>query len=131
MGIAVKETSKTAQDSTLKQEALAEFDRQTRDEDPASRREMEERLQDSIRRGDLDTDEMELLEEVAAVDKMVIWGHDDVPEASTDPFCKGVQEWVAMAEAVRNDTRAPHVIALNPSSDPSRRLNISFRADDE
>ena len=39
------------------------------------------------------------VEEVAVFDEMVVWGHDQVP-ASDDSLVKGVEEWIAFAEAI-------------------------------
>lgn len=40
-----------------------------------------------------------ILEEKATFDEIVIWGHDELPEKG-DIFVKGVEEWIAFAEAV-------------------------------
>ena len=38
-------------------------------------------------------------ERVEAVDKVVLWGHDDVPDPATDAFSQALN-WAAMAELV-------------------------------
>lgn len=52
---------------------------------------------------DADTEEempLGALEEQAEFDEMVIWGHESVAEASADPYVRGVDEWVTLAEQV-------------------------------
>jgi ribonuclease H2 subunit C len=39
-------------------------------------------------------------EEVATFDSIMVWNHETVPEASEDPYVKGMEEWMGMAEAV-------------------------------
>lgn len=42
---------------------------------------------------------VQVLEEVAGFDEVVVWGHELVPEVD-DNFVKGVAEWIRFAEAV-------------------------------
>lgn len=42
---------------------------------------------------------VKVMEEVSTFDELTIWGHDQVP-ASDDSFVKGIEEWVAFAEAI-------------------------------
>ena len=42
---------------------------------------------------------VKILETVGAFEDLVVWGHDLVP-AVDDPFVKGVEEWIAFAEAI-------------------------------
>lgn len=49
--------------------------------------------------GDEDAEPVKVLEETASFDEVVVWGHEAVPE-SDDPYVRGVEEWVAFAEAV-------------------------------
>ena len=44
-------------------------------------------------------DPVKILEEQGGFDEVVVWGHEAVP-AADDPFVKGVEEWVRLAEAV-------------------------------
>lgn len=54
-----------------------------------------------------DDDEMEIekpvevktMDQMAKFDEIVVWGHEMVPE-DDDVYVKGVQEWIAFAEAV-------------------------------
>jgi ribonuclease H2 subunit C len=38
--------------------------------------------------------------EVSTFDQMMIWNHETTPESTEDPYVKGVEEWISMAEAV-------------------------------
>ena len=49
--------------------------------------------------GDEDTEPVKVLEEAASFKEIVVWAHEAVPE-SDDPYVKGVEEWIAFAEAV-------------------------------
>ncbi|KEF54096.1 uncharacterized protein A1O9_09891 [Exophiala aquamarina CBS 119918] len=40
-----------------------------------------------------------ILDELSSFDEVVVWGHDQIP-ASDDPFVRGVEEWIAFAEAL-------------------------------
>lgn len=40
-----------------------------------------------------------VLEKQGAFDDFIVWGHETAP-AANDPFVKGVEEWVKLAEAV-------------------------------
>lgn len=42
---------------------------------------------------------VKILQSTATFDEITIWGHDMLPTAD-DPFVKGVEEWVAFAEAI-------------------------------
>ncbi|MCJ1395390.1 hypothetical protein MMC18_008274 [Xylographa bjoerkii] len=53
---------------------------------------------------DEEEDEVEpikVLEEVATFDEIVVWGHEQVP-GEEDVFVRGVQEWIAFAEAMHS-----------------------------
>ncbi|KAI9724056.1 MAG: hypothetical protein M1812_000774 [Candelaria pacifica] len=54
---------------------------------------------------DEDGDEAEseaakILEENAAFDEIVVWGHEAVPETESDPYIKGMDEWISFAETM-------------------------------
>lgn len=51
---------------------------------------------------DAEEDEMPLgeLDKKAEFDEMVIWGHESVADASADPYVRGVDEWMMLAEQV-------------------------------
>lgn len=42
---------------------------------------------------------VKILKEEAKFDEMTVWGHDRLP-ATDDNFVKGIEEWIAFAEAV-------------------------------
>lgn len=42
---------------------------------------------------------VKVLDELSSFDEVVVWGHDQLP-ALDDPFVKGVEEWIAFAEAL-------------------------------
>ncbi|KAJ9644750.1 hypothetical protein H2201_006098 [Coniosporium apollinis] len=46
--------------------------------------------------------EIKVAEEVASFDAVVVWGHDTLPEATDDPYAKGVEEWIAFAEVMHS-----------------------------
>lgn len=57
---------------------------------------------------------VKILEKQTTFDDFMVWGHEEVP-AADDPFVKGVEEWLKMAEAVCEtilvrDHRADHRI---------------------
>jgi ribonuclease H2 subunit C len=54
---------------------------------------------------DLDDDEepqeeVQIMEEAATFDSIMVWDHDTVPTDTEDAYIKGMQEWIAFAEAV-------------------------------
>jgi ribonuclease H2 subunit C len=42
-----------------------------------------------------------ILEAVATFDEVTIWGHDQLPPVD-DAFVKGIEEWIAFAEAIHS-----------------------------
>lgn len=40
------------------------------------------------------------LEMKAEFDEMMIWGHESVADAASDPYVRGVEEWIKVAEQV-------------------------------
>lgn len=44
-------------------------------------------------------DPVKILEEQSTFDEVMVWDHEIAP-AADDPFVKGVEEWVRLAEAV-------------------------------
>lgn len=63
------------------------------------------KLHDLIDAGDMDEEEEEdsepvkILQATSTFGEVTIWGHDMLP-AADDPFAKGVEEWIAFAEAI-------------------------------
>lgn len=58
--------------------------------------------------GEDDDDDMVPLESVgklqttAEFDEVVIWGHEEMATASGDPYVRGMEEWIAVADKVRD-----------------------------
>jgi ribonuclease H2 subunit C len=42
---------------------------------------------------------VKLLEITSTVDEILVWGHDQTP-ALDDPYIRGVEEWIAFANAI-------------------------------
>ncbi|RFU73986.1 ribonuclease h2 subunit c [Trichoderma arundinaceum] len=40
---------------------------------------------------------------VTEFDKMVVWSHDTVADASSDPYLRGVEEWLQVADSAEED----------------------------
>jgi ribonuclease H2 subunit C len=40
------------------------------------------------------------MESKAEFDELVIWGHESIADATTDPYLRGMSEWVQLAEQV-------------------------------
>lgn len=54
---------------------------------------------------------VKVLEEAASFEEMVVWGHEVLP-GSDDPYVKGVEEWIAFAEAVSRGGPEARVMGL-------------------
>lgn len=44
-------------------------------------------------------DPIKIVDEASRIEEITIWGHDQIP-ASDSNFVRGVEEWVAFAEAI-------------------------------
>lgn len=44
-----------------------------------------------------------VLETQAEFDEMVIWGHESMAEAVSDPYARGVEEWMQLSSRVREN----------------------------
>lgn len=57
---------------------------------------------------DLETEEDDVplgaLEAQAEFDELVIWGHETMAEAGSDPYARGVDEWMQLSAQVRQIT---------------------------
>lgn len=73
--------------------------------DPENYAQEESELRNAAMRGELDGEEVHAMDEVASFDKVTIWGHDATPDRADDPFARGVDEWLAFAQAVSCVTR--------------------------
>ncbi|OAL29882.1 hypothetical protein AYO22_01788 [Fonsecaea multimorphosa] len=47
-----------------------------------------------------------LLEELSTFEDVIVWGHDAVP-TNEDTFVKGIEEWIAFAEAIHGTSTKP------------------------
>lgn len=58
---------------------------------------------------DLEADEDEVplgaLETQAEFDEMVVWGHESMADAVSDPYARGVEEWVQLSSQVCEDAK--------------------------
>lgn len=65
------------------------------------------------------------VEEVSTFDSVMIWNHETVPESSEDPYIKGVEEWIGMAEAV-SDSYDCEENSLTTKSDSRIELILTW-----
>lgn len=100
LALVVKQTSEVTSDGSLKAEVIAEFERDSIDSDPAAMKEDEEELQDAFRKGEYDVEELHAVDELALIDRVVVWGHDDSPNETHNEYSKAVHEWIGLAHAV-------------------------------
>lgn len=49
---------------------------------------------------DEDVIEESIMEEKADFEDIIVWGHEALPDEATDPYLRGIEEWVAFAEMV-------------------------------
>lgn len=49
---------------------------------------------------DEDVIEESIMEEKADFEDLMVWGHEASPDEATDPYLRGIQEWIAFAEVV-------------------------------
>jgi ribonuclease H2 subunit C len=45
-----------------------------------------------------------ILEEQAGFDEILVWGHEALPDETSDPYVRGVEEWIIFAEQVSSNT---------------------------
>ncbi|KAH0557169.1 hypothetical protein GP486_005043 [Trichoglossum hirsutum] len=45
-------------------------------------------------------EEIRIVQQHASFNEIVVWGHEALPDTSTDPYFKGMEEWIAFAEQV-------------------------------
>lgn len=55
---------------------------------------------DSEENNDEDAIEENVLEEKANFENIMVWAHETAPEAATDPYLRGIEEWIGFAGAV-------------------------------
>lgn len=80
-------------------------------------RRMEEEQDDEDMEVDLEKPtEVKMMDPKAKFDGIVVWGHEMVPE-DDDVYLKGVQEWIAFAEAVRAPTHGHCLLIADVKAD--------------
>ena len=47
-----------------------------------------------------DNEELQVVEQVAAFDHVMVWNHEVFPDPLEDPYSKGITEWIGFADAV-------------------------------
>ncbi|KAK5006328.1 hypothetical protein LTR39_005690 [Cryomyces antarcticus] len=57
------------------------------------------------------------MEENASFEEIVVWDHGAMPAETEDPYSKGVQEWIALAEAVCLSKSSEVMHAYTPVED--------------
>ena len=45
-------------------------------------------------------EEVKVLPQIASFDRFTVWAHEAAPATAEDPYVKGVEEWMAFAQAV-------------------------------
>lgn len=55
--------------------------------------------------------EVKVMEEMGRFDEMVVWGHEVLPDEGEDEYVRGVEEWIAFAEAVSHACHAASLTA--------------------
>ena len=67
---------------------------------PAEYTEEQDALRAAAEQGSLDGGEFTMLQELGTFHSLLIWGHDELPQPTEDPYIKGVEEWMSFAQAV-------------------------------
>ncbi|CEJ94873.1 hypothetical protein VHEMI10380 [[Torrubiella] hemipterigena] len=75
-------------------------------------RKADELRQDHARGGDDDDDMVPLesvgtMEVTAEFDKVVIWSHEEIPNATADPYVRNLQEWLSVADKINAYDETP------------------------
>jgi len=48
-------------------------------------------------------EDVKVLPQIASFDRFTVWAHEAAPATAEDPYVKGVEEWMAFAQAVSWD----------------------------
>ncbi|KAL3426034.1 ribonuclease H1/H2 small subunit [Phlyctema vagabunda] len=51
---------------------------------------------------DEDRIEVGIMEEQSQFDEIMVWGHESAPDALTDPYVKGMEEWIGFASQIHS-----------------------------
>jgi ribonuclease H2 subunit C len=60
-----------------------------------------------------ETPEVKVMEEQSEFDDLMVWGHEALPEDTSDPYVRGMEEWIAFAKEVRCPTKSLRVLSNN------------------
>jgi ribonuclease H2 subunit C len=77
-------------------------------DNPAPQTRKEEHEEGGVDAEDDEEDDEKLVdimavEELASFEEIVVWNHQFTPAETEDPYVRGVQEWMGLAEAVCED----------------------------
>ncbi|KAK8192016.1 ribonuclease H2, subunit C [Phyllosticta capitalensis] len=65
---------------------------------------------DNVQAGEEEDDdeeaEIRVIEEVGQFDRVVVWGHESVPDEAEDPYSRGLTEWLSFAEAMHSQPKS-------------------------
>lgn len=100
LGAMLSKTDRVKKDETLKRQAMEELEAQRDSMDPREYEVEADELQAASRRGDLEGEEMILVEELASFQTLTVWGHESSPRSEEGPFLKGLEEWMSFAASV-------------------------------
>ena len=100
LGVVLRKTDQVKRDDTVKSQATEELEAQRHSMDPAAYDMEVEALRAASRRGELDGDQVILMETTASLNSFKVWGHESTPPKANDAYAKGVEEWMAFATAV-------------------------------
>ncbi|KAF2240054.1 hypothetical protein EV356DRAFT_527895 [Viridothelium virens] len=50
-------------------------------------------------------DQAKIAEASRPFDKIVVWGHDSLPDPATNPHIRGIEEWISFAEKMHRHTK--------------------------
>lgn len=72
----------------------------TKNELPKELVERDEAEEDDDEEDDQESQDTKAVNELATFDKVIVWGHESIADATDDPYAKGIEEWVSFASAV-------------------------------
>ncbi|PVH87422.1 ribonuclease H1 small subunit [Cadophora sp. DSE1049] len=61
--------------------------------------------QQGEKEGDEDEEEepeVKVMEEQAGFEEIVVWGHEVLPDGMADPYVRGLEDWIAVAESIHS-----------------------------
>lgn len=79
---------------------LKKTDRKHPKEEPESSLQQEDANMSEDGSEDDRPDEIGVVESVASFDGVTVWGHGSAPATEDEPYARGVEEWIAFAQAV-------------------------------